>query len=242
MKKLIIANWKMVLGIRESIKLAQDLAKLTLNYELVICPSYPYLFLVKDAICNSKHKLGAQDCANRNLLAFTGGVSAAQLKELGCEYAIVGHSERRIYAHETAQEIHDKIKNLLEIGITPILCLGEDIISYKAKETKEIISMQLDEIGFEIDWSRVIVAYEPIWAIGTGKTASSEQAQDMHAFIRSELVKQYGEAVANKISILYGGSVKGNNAVELFAQPDVDGGLVGGASLNAAEFVQIINA
>ncbi|MDF3047401.1 MAG: tpiA [Candidatus Midichloriaceae bacterium] len=231
MKKLIIANWKMALGINESAKLAQEIAKLAFDSELVICPSYPYLSLVKEAIYNSKVKLGAQDCANRNLPAFTGGVSASQLKELGCEYAIVGHSERRIYAHETAQEIHDKIKSLLEIGITPILCLGEDIISYKAKETKEVISMQLDEIGFEIDWSKVLVAYEPIWAIGTGKVPTNEEIKSVAKIISDKV---------NPMGIIYGGSVNAENIAQLSAISHVKGFLIGSASTKLQELMDIL--
>jgi triosephosphate isomerase len=233
MKKLIIANWKMALGINESVTLARDIANLAFDCELVICPSHPYLFSVKEAISKGKAKLGAQDCANRNVSAFTGGVSAFQLKELGCEYAIVGHSERRIYAHETAQEIHDKIKNLLEAGITPILCLGEDIISYKAKETKEVISMQLDEIGFEIDWSKVIVAYEPIWAIGTGKVPTNDEIESVAKIIADRV---------NPMGIIYGGSVNAENIAQLSAINHIKGFLIGSASTKLEELIAILSA
>lgn len=233
MDKLIVANWKMGLGLKESAELAKSISQLGFEGDLVLCPGFPYLIAVGDIISASKVKLGAQDCASRNVAAFTGGVSSAQLKELGCSYVIIGHSERRIFAHETAQEVHDKIKHVLDQGLTPVLCIGEDIISHKAEETKEVISMQLAEIGFGIDWSKVIVAYEPIWAIGTGEIPTNSEIAEVAELIIKKV---------KPMKVLYGGSVSKANASELSQIKQIDGFLVGSASTKIEELKGIVTA
>lgn len=233
MNKLIVANWKMGMGLAESVELAKSISHLNFESELVLAPSFPYLIAVREAIAAGSIKLGAQDCASRNVSAFTGGVSAAQLKEIGCSYVIIGHSERRIFANETAQVVHDKIKHVLDKGLIPVLCIGEDIISHKSNETKEVISMQLDEIGFNIDWSRVIVAYEPIWAIGTGEIPTTAEIAEVAGLI-IEKVKP--------MKVLYGGSVSKANAGELSQIKQIDGFLVGSASTKLEELEGILVA
>ncbi len=231
MGKLIVGNWKMGLDLSESAEIAKNFAKLKFNTELVLCPSTPYLIPVGSAIATTKIKLGAQDCASRDAAAFTGGTSAAQLKELGCSYCIVGHSERRIFVHETAQEIHDKTKHLIEQSITPILCVGEDVITYKAQRTMEVITIQLDELGFKIDWSKVIVAYEPIWAIGTGKIPTNAELAEVISLIMKTV---------KPMSVLYGGSVSKNNIAELAKIKDLGGFLIGSASTKVDEMEGIL--
>jgi triosephosphate isomerase len=232
MNKLIVGNWKMCLGLRESSKIAQEFAKLKTVNELVLCPSAPYLTLVGEAIAATNIKLGAQDCANRDVSSFTGGVSAAQLKEIGCGYCIVGHSERRIFVHETAQEIHDKIKYLIEQSITPILCVGEDVITHKAQRTMEAIAIQLNEIGFKIDWSKVIVAYEPIWAIGTGMIPTSGELSQVVELIIKKV---------KPLSVLYGGSVNKSNIADLASIEGLGGFLIGSASTKVDEMKGILD-
>jgi triosephosphate isomerase len=189
--------------------------------------------------------VAAQNCYNKKSGAYTGEVSAEMLQSIGIPFCVIGHSERREYFQESNQMLAEKLNLLLQYEITPIFCCGEPLNIREAGTQNSFVETQLRESLFhlsEADIQRVVIAYEPIWAIGTGKTATSQQAQEIHAYLRSVLAKQYGAAVANNISILYGGSVKANNAKELFSCPDVDGGLVGGASLNAAEFSTIISS
>jgi triosephosphate isomerase len=189
--------------------------------------------------------VAAQNCSNKKNGAFTGEVGVEMLQSLNIQYVIIGHSERREYYNETHALLAEKLNILLENKMHPIFCCGEPLQIREAGTQNDYVQKQLEESLYHLSAEQLqqtVIAYEPIWAIGTGKTASSEQAQEMHAFIRSSLSKKYGQEIADTISILYGGSVKGNNAKELFSQPDVDGGLVGGASLIAEEFVAIINA
>ncbi|WP_262919378.1 triose-phosphate isomerase [Niabella hibiscisoli] len=189
--------------------------------------------------------IAAQNCSNKKSGAYTGEVSVDMLDSIHIKHCIVGHSERREYFGETNQVLAEKVNLLLEKGITPIFCCGEALDIREANTQNAFVEAQLKESLFHLsaeDVQKVVIAYEPIWAIGTGKTASTEQAQEMHAHLRSVLAAQYGAEVANEISILYGGSVKANNAKEIFASPDVDGGLVGGASLVALDFIEIIKA
>lgn len=249
-KQIAAANWKMNTTLQEAESLLDALVAAEKNVSesriVVVAVPAPYLQLAVNKLKAAPYMyVAAQNCYNKKSGAYTGEISVLMLQSLGVQFVVLGHSERREYFNESNQFLAEKVNIALEFGIQPIFCCGEPLEIREANAQNEYVAKQLKESLYHLtadQLQQVVIAYEPIWAIGTGKTASSEQAQDMHAFIRSELVKQYGEAVANNISILYGGSVKGNNAVELFAQPGVDGGLVGGASLNAAEFVQIINA
>jgi triosephosphate isomerase len=189
--------------------------------------------------------IAAQNCYSKKSGAFTGEISVEMLQSLNIKFVVVGHSERREYFNESNQLLADKVNICLSYDITPIFCCGEALSVREADTQNEFVGKQLDESLFHLsadEIKKVVIAYEPIWAIGTGKTATSAQAQEMHAFIRSALAKKYDASTADEISILYGGSVKANNAMELFSRPDVDGGLVGGASLIADEFAAIINA
>ncbi|MFY8003318.1 MAG: triose-phosphate isomerase, partial [Chitinophagaceae bacterium] len=244
------ANWKMNTTLQEAESLLDALVAAEKNVSesriVVVAVPAPYLQLAVNKLKTVAHMyVAAQNSYSKKSGAFTGEISVVMLQSLGVQFVVLGHSERREYFNESNQFLAEKVNIALEYGIQPIFCCGEPLEIREADTQNAYVAKQLKESLYHLtaeQLQQVVIAYEPIWAIGTGKTASSAQAQDMHAFIRSELAAQYGEAVANNISILYGGSVKGNNAVELFAQPDVDGGLVGGASLNAAEFVQIINA
>lgn len=234
MNRLIVANWKMSLGFQQTVNLCTELIKLDVGQtELVICPSMPYLIEVAETLQSASISLGAQDCAHKNIPAFTGGISAAQLQEIGCKYAIVGHSERRINAHETGKDIQDKILNLMGQSITPILCIGEDSISHNARKTEQVISMQLDEINHQIDWSRVVIAYEPVWAIGSGEIPTNGEIEQVATQIRAKV---------NPYKILYGGSVSSSNIKELSEIDSIDGFLIGSASLKIDEMRLILDA
>ena len=249
-KQIAAANWKMNLTWQKGEELlsAIDNSKFELNNNqlAIFAVPFPYLHLAQEQL---QDKYGvfvaAQNCSNKKSGAYTGEVSVEMLQSLDVQYVIIGHSERREYFHETNAMLAEKIDLALDHNIVPIFCCGEPLLVREAAIQNEYVAKQLNESLYHLDEEKIkkiVVAYEPIWAIGTGKTASKEQAQEMHAFIRSELAKKYGAAVADSISILYGGSVKGNNAKEIFAEPDVDGGLVGGASLVADEFVTIIKS
>lgn len=249
-KKIAAANWKMNLTWENGKTLINDL----LNYSdevdekhlVLLAVPFPYLVQAGEMLTNKNNFLvAAQNCYFQKSGAYTGEVSAEMLRSIGVQYTIIGHSERREYFNENNQVLAAKVDICLEYDIKPVFCCGEPLSVREAGEQQEYISSQLKESLFHLPESKMqnfIIAYEPIWAIGTGKTASSEQAQEMHAHIRKVLAGQYGQEIANSISILYGGSVKGSNAKELFSQTDVDGGLVGGASLNAAEFDTIIRS
>ncbi len=187
--------------------------------------------------------VAAQNCSNKSSGAYTGEVSAQMLQSINVSYCIIGHSERRQYFNETPEMLAEKVMLCLQQNITPVFCCGEALDIREAETQNNFVQVQLEQSLFQLsadEVKKIVIAYEPIWAIGTGKTASTQQAQQMHAHIRSVLANKYGQESADEISILYGGSVKGANAAELFAQPDVDGGLVGGASLVGDEFIQII--
>ena len=212
----------------------------------ILCTPYIYLSdLLKKAEGSKNVEIAAQNLHHQSSGAFTGEVSAEMLASIGVKYAVIGHSERREYFHENNEILLAKTKLALSHGIVPLFCCGESLEIRKSGNHLEFVLDQLRETILtlsEADFLKVIIAYEPIWAIGTGETATPEQAQEMHAAIRQEIAKVYGEAVAEETSILYGGSVKANNAREIFSKPDVDGGLVGGASLNAEEFIKIMNS
>lgn len=249
-KQIAAANWKMNLTYQQGEQLMNDLLQtphsLKEHQLAVFGIPFPYLTMVIEKLKGKAHTgVAAQNCSQHKAGAYTGETSAEMLQSIGVEFVILGHSERREYFHETNQLLAEKLNSALSYGLTPIFCCGESLSIREAETQNIFVETQLRESLFHLsaaDLQKIVIAYEPIWAIGTGKTASAEQAQDMHAHLRSVLAAQYGTEVANTISILYGGSVKGSNAAEIFGKPDVDGGLVGGASLKADEFAQIINA
>jgi len=211
------------------------------NVHLLICPPYPYLALVATQIQGSRVSLGAQNVAEHESGAFTGEVAPAMLRDVGCRYAIVGHSERRSLYGETSAQVAAKFRAVLAAGLTPILCVGETLEERESGSTESVINEQLGavlDLNGIAAFGAAVVAYEPVWAIGTGMTATPEQAQDVHRHIRG-LLAGHDAAVAEGTQILYGGSVKGDNAAGLFSMPDIDGGLIGGASLKAADFLAI---
>jgi len=249
-KQIAAANWKMNLMKSEAGHLLDQLLDqppvLGELQEVVLAVPFPYLDMVGARLKGlSGYRVAAQNCHHKDAGAFTGEVSAKMLASMGVTDCVLGHSERREYQREGDALIAQKVDRCLEAGIRPIFCCGEPLEVREAGDQNGYVADQVRAGLFHLDAetiSGIVVAYEPIWAIGTGKTASTEQAQDMHASIRSVLAGQYGSAISDRVSILYGGSVKGANATELFGCADVDGGLVGGASLNAAEFRQIIQA
>jgi triosephosphate isomerase (TIM) len=216
------------------------------NVKVILCTPFPYLLSIKNLIGqDTRISVAAQNCSEHESGAYTGEVSAAMLKSLGIGYVILGHSERRQYFGEDAKLLAKKVDIALKHGLSPIFCCGEPLEVRESNGHEALVKKQIEESLFHLDAAslqKVIIAYEPVWAIGTGKTATSQQAQDMHAVIRKHLASKYGEAVANEITIQYGGSVSAANAKELFSQPDVDGGLVGGASLKSRDFAEIIKA
>jgi len=248
-RNIVAGNWKMNLSFELADDLVNDIAEkldsVELNADVVICPPFPYLELTSDLAQESNFFAGAQNVASFDNGAYTGEVSSEMLASMNVDYCIVGHSERRKYFNETNQEIATKITKLLKDDIKPIFCLGEVLEEREAGKHFEVVQKQLEESLFNLtsqEILNVVIAYEPVWAIGTGKTATSLQAQEMHAFIRSLLDKKYGNEIAEEISILYGGSCNAKNAKELFANKDVDGGLIGGASLKAEDFIAIIKS
>ena len=243
-KKLIAGNWKMNGGVAANDALVRAVIAGMKDAEctVAVCVPAPYLSQVQVLRHGSALELGAQDVSMHEQGAYTGEVSAAMLKDFGVRYAIVGHSERRQYHGETDQLVADKAKAALAHGITPIVCVGETLAEREAGRTEEVVKRQLAAVihtyGHCI--SEIVVAYEPVWAIGTGRTATPEQAQQVHARVRAQL--QAATSHADRVHILYGGSMNAANAASLLAQPDIDGGLIGGASLKAPDFLQIIAA
>lgn len=248
-KQIAAANWKMNLTLDKASKLIDNLLAENIalkdDQEVIFGVPFPYLISVKEKIKNSKNYfVAAQNCYFQKSGAYTGEVSAEILQSVGSDYVIIGHSERREYFNENHQMLSEKINLCFENKLKPIFCCGEPLSIRENEEQNSYVENQLKESLFHLSQEQLtnfIIAYEPIWAIGTGKTASSSQAQEMHAHIRNVIRNKYDE-VADTVSILYGGSVKANNAKEIFSEKDVDGGLVGGASLDAAEFTQIIKA
>ena len=247
-QNLVAGNWKMNLTYPEGLALVEEITRLAgaagaQGPEVVVCPPFPLLHSVGQALPQGgKLHLGAQNCHQKESGAFTGEVSAQVLASVGCEYVILGHSERRQYFGEDDALLSQKLKAALAAGLKPIFCVGESLDTREANETFDYIGKQLADGLFHLsneEFSQVTVAYEPIWAIGTGRTASSAQAQEVHAFIRERIARAYDAQAALDTTILYGGSANAQNARELFSQPDVDGGLIGGASLKAADFIAI---
>lgn len=249
-KQIAAANWKMNLTYSEAADLLGQLlpkiGTLSNNREVVLAVPAPYLKLAKDSIENAPGIfVAAQNVFTKKSGAYTGEVSVLMLKSMGISHAIIGHSERREYFSEDNAFLAQKVNLCLEEGLTPIFCCGESLPVREEGGQNDFVARQIHESLFhlgEADIQKVVIAYEPIWAIGTGKTASSDQAQEMHAHIRGLISEKYGSEIGENISILYGGSVKGSNAAEIFGKPDVDGGLVGGASLVAEEFLTIIRS
>jgi len=249
-KQIAVANWKMNLTFQEGEKLLDDIlcSEISLQpyQQVIFAVPYPYLLMTRSEVEEeSNYFAAAQNCYHKKSGAFTGEVSAEMIHSIGIHYCVVGHSERREYFSESNTILAEKVNLCLQNFITPIFCCGEPLNIREAGTQNDFVAMQLNESLFHLQGitiKNIIIAYEPIWAIGTGKTASTDQAQEMHAYIRSVLTSRYGDDIASQISILYGGSVKANNSKEIFGCPDVDGGLVGGASLVAADFNEIIRS
>lgn len=248
-KKIVAGNWKMNKNLQEGVALAKELNEALAaekpNCDVIICTPFIHLASVSDVIDHSVIGLGAENCADKVSGAYTGEVSAEMVKSTGAEYVILGHSERRGYYGETYDILKEKVQLALANGLKVIFCIGESLEEREANKQNEVVKAELEGSVFNLsaeDFSKVVIAYEPIWAIGTGKTATSEQAEEIHAYIRSVIAEKYGNEVAENTPILYGGSCKASNAPELFAKPDIDGGLIGGASLKVADFKGIIDA
>ncbi|MDR1632766.1 MAG: triose-phosphate isomerase [Dysgonamonadaceae bacterium] len=246
-KNIVAGNWKMNNSLQEGIDLAKDLQKVlngkTIRCDVVICTPFIHLASVAKEITTIG--LGAQNCADKVSGAYTGEVSAAMIASTGAKYVIIGHSERRAYYGETNVILKEKVLLALANNLTPIFCIGEVLSEREAGIQEQVVGTQIKESLFDLspaDFGKIVLAYEPVWAIGTGKTATSAQAQEMHAFIRKTIAGKYGKEIADNTSILYGGSANAGNAKELFSNPDVDGGLIGGASLGVDKFLPIIEA
>ena len=246
-KQIVAGNWKMNNDLAGTEKLISELIKQkhTSKAEIMIAPTFTNLWAAFEALRQSEIEVIAQNMHFAENGAYTGEISASMLKSIGINTVILGHSERRAYFNETDELLAKKVNTALANDMTVIFCFGEELADRKAGKEEAVVASQIKNALFHLEalaFSNIILAYEPVWAIGTGETASPEQAQDMHAFIRKTLANKYGNDVANKVSILYGGSVKPDNAKEIFSKPDVDGGLIGGASLKAADFFAIVNA
>ena len=242
-RKLVVGNWKMHGNHKANAELLDGIVGARpYACDVAVCAPFPYLAEVAVALAASDIRWGAQDCSAHEQGAYTGEVSAAMLHEFGCRYVIVGHSERRAYHAESDQLVADKAKAALARGITPIVCVGETLAQREAGETEAVVKRQLSAVIHALGHcaGEMVVAYEPVWAIGTGKVATPEQAQAVHAVLRAQL--KAATPKADQMTLLYGGSVKPDNAATLFAQADIDGGLIGGAALKAADFVAICRA
>ncbi|HEX5311552.1 triose-phosphate isomerase [Aquabacterium sp.] len=247
MKKLVVGNWKMHGSRASNGELLQglidaNLAQSAPNADVAVCVPFVYLADVASKLSGQSIAFGSQDVSAHKQGAYTGEVAGSMIREFGAKFAIVGHSERRSYHGESSQLVADKAKAALAEGLTPIVCVGETLAQREANQTEAVVAEQLQAViaALGAQLADIVVAYEPVWAIGTGKTASPEQAQAVHAFLRAQLVGALPAAA--RVPLLYGGSVKPDNAAELFAQADIDGGLIGGASLKAADFVAIARA
>ena len=248
-KNIVAGNWKMNTTLAEGLALAKGLDEAlkgkTPNCDVIIGTPFTHLASVAAAIDTNKIGVAAENCADKEKGAYTGEVSAAMVASTGAKYVILGHSERRAYYHETPEILKTKVELALANGLTPIFCIGEVLEEREAGKHFEVVDAQIAGSLFDLsaeDFGKIILAYEPVWAIGTGKTATAEQAEEMHAFIRTTIAEKFGAEAAENVSILYGGSCKPSNAKEIFAKPDVDGGLIGGAALKCADFKGIIDA
>lgn len=250
-KKIIAGNWKMNLTFDEGQKLTSEIINMYKDENIkdviaVLNPPFPHLFPVKKLVGDTPGIfVGAQNCSEKESGAFTGEVSAKILASFGVNYVIIGHSERREYFKESNEMLAEKVKAALANGLTPIFCCGESLDIRNAGTHEPNVKFQLTDSLFNLsasDFAKVVIAYEPIWAIGTGKTASSDEAQEMHLALRRHIASKYGKDIANNTSILYGGSMNAGNAADLLSKPDVDGGLIGGASLKSRDFLEIIKS
>ena len=248
-KKIVAGNWKMNTNLQEGVALAKEINEALKaaqpKCDVIIAVPFTHLASINAVIDPAKLGLGAENCANHKSGAYTGEVSAPMVASTGATYVILGHSERRQYYGETSEILKEKVALALENNLTPIFCIGEVLEERENGTYNEVVKKQIEEALFNLsaeDFGKIILAYEPVWAIGTAKPATDDQAEDMHAFIRGVIADRYGKEVAENTSILYGGSCKPSNAPQLFAKPDVDGGLIGGASLECGSFMGIVNA
>ena len=248
-KKIVAGNWKMNKNLQEGIALAEELNQVLAadkpNCDVIIGTPFIHLAKISDIIDHKVIGLSAENCADKESGAYTGEVSAAMVKSTGAEYVILGHSERREYYHETYDILKEKVLLALANGLKVIFCIGESLDEREKGIQNQVVKAELEGSVFNLsteEFKNITIAYEPIWAIGTGKTATADQAEEIHAYIRSVIADKYGKQVAEDTSILYGGSCKPSNAAELFAKVDIDGGLIGGASLKVADFKGIIDA
>ncbi|MDR2385816.1 MAG: triose-phosphate isomerase [Tannerella sp.] len=248
-KNIVAGNWKMNTSLAEGLMLARGLNEALkgkrINCSVIIGTPFTHLASIVSTIDTEKIGVAAENCADKEKGAFTGEVSASMVSSTGAKYVILGHSERRAYYHETPEILKEKVKLALANALTPIFCIGEILAEREAGKHFEVVDAQLEKSLFDLskeDFLKIVLAYEPVWAIGTGKTATTAQAQEMHAHLRKTIAAVYSEDVAGEISILYGGSCNKDNAKELFANPDVDGGLIGGASLSVDNFLPVIEA
>lgn len=248
-KNIVAGNWKMNTTLPEGLQLAKEvndaLKGIDAKCDVIICVPFTHLAPINGVIDQNILGLGAENCADHTSGAYTGEVSAPMVASTGATYVILGHSERRQYYGETSETLKEKVNLALANGLTPIFCIGEVLEEREAGKHFDVVKAQIEEALFDLsaeDFSKLILAYEPVWAIGTGKTATDDQAQEIQAYIRSVIEGKYGKEVAENTSILYGGSCKPSNAKALFAKPDVDGGLIGGASLKADSFMGIVEA
>ena len=250
-KKIVAGNWKMNIDLEKGVQLFNEIQQLLkeevkADQEVIICPPYTHLSSLSQIVDpNTNLSIGAQNCHQADSGAFTGEVSASIIASAGASYVIIGHSERRLYFAESNSLLAQKLDVVLKNGLSPIFCIGETLEQRNSETYCEVIKEQITEASFHLqgaDYRKMVLAYEPVWAIGTGLTASPEQAQQIHSFIRNLLADKYDQDLANNMTILYGGSCNPKNAAELFAKADIDGGLIGGASLKAQDFVDIIKA
>lgn len=248
-KNIVAGNWKMNTTLPEGVKLAEQvnaaLAAAAPKCDVVICVPFTHLATINQVIDKTKLGLGAENCADHKSGAYTGEVSAPMVASTGATYVILGHSERRQYYGETSETLRDKVRLALDNGLAPIFCIGEVLEQREDGSYLNVVKTQIEEGLFNLsaeEFGKIILAYEPVWAIGTGKTATADQAEEMHAYIRQTIESKYGKEVADNTSILYGGSCKPSNAKEIFSKPNVDGGLIGGAALECESFMGIVNA
>lgn len=246
-KKIVAGNWKMNNNLSETIKLIDDL-KIHINgnnVKVMIAPAFTFLQTAVKQIDGYDIEVISQNVNNNDSGAYTGEVSTKMLKSIGVNTTLIGHSERRAYYNEDDELLLNKLKHSIECGMNVIFCFGEELSDRKSQNHFAVVKNQLDNTVMKVDknsWKKIILAYEPVWAIGTGETASAEQAQEMHEYVRKCISESFGKEISNNVSILYGGSVKPNNASEIFSKKDVDGGLIGGAALNASDFSKIVES
>ena len=245
--KIVAGNWKMNNSLNETINLINNLKQNVgrTDVKVMIAPSFPFLKTAVDQLKDVNIEVVAQNINDNKSGAFTGEVSIDMLKSIGVDSTLIGHSERRAYYYEDDELLLKKINIALEFNMNVIFCFGEELKDRKSNSHFQVVKSQLDNTVMKLDsksWNKLVLAYEPVWAIGTGETASADQAQEIHEFVRNHISEKFNNDIANNVSILYGGSVKPSNAVEIFSKNDVDGGLIGGAALNASDFTEIIKA